>query len=288
MTRKGTLYVVATPLGNLGDISQRAIDTLRKVDVIAAEDTRHSGKLMQHIGVGTPMLALHDYNERERTASLLQRLQEGEKIALISDAGTPLISDPGFVLVREVRAQGFDVVPIPGPSALITALSVSGLPTDRFAFEGFLPAKASHRLERLQALRSESRTMIFYESPHRILDMIEALGQVFGAERQAVAARELTKNFETVHGASLAELLDWMRADPNQQRGEFVVLVRGAEEVTAAAGASLDVDDFLRVLLDEELPVKKAANIVARVTGLKKNDLYKRALELKEAGSFPH
>ena len=169
MTRKGILYVVATPLGNLGDISQRAIDTLRKADVIAAEDTRHSGKLMQHIGVGTPMLALHDFNERDRTESLLKRLHDGERIALISDAGTPLISDPGFILVREARAQGYEVVPVPGPSALIAALSVAGLPTDRFVFEGFLPAKASHRLERLQALRRESRTLIFYESPHRIL-----------------------------------------------------------------------------------------------------------------------
>lgn len=280
MTRKGTLYVVATPLGNLGDISQRAIETLRAVDLIAAEDTRHSSRLMQHLGVGTPMVALHDFNERERTESLVRRLEQGQKIALISDAGTPLISDPGFILVREVRAQGFDVVPVPGASAVIAALSVSGLPTDRFIFEGFLPAKPKHRLDRLQALRNEPRTLVFYEAPHRILETIAAMAEVFGNEREAVIARELTKTFETIHGAPLADLLRWMTADPNQQRGEFVVLVAGAPPVEEGEKTALDTDALLKALLNE-LPLKKAAAIVAQVTGLKKNDLYKRALEMK-------
>ncbi len=280
MTRKGTLYIVATPLGNLGDISQRAVETLRAADVIAAEDTRHSSRLMQHLGVATPMVALHDFNERERTESLLRRLEQGQKVALISDAGTPLISDPGFILVREVRAQGYPVVPVPGASAVIAALSASGLPTDRFIFEGFLPAKAKHRLERLQALRDEPRTLVFYEAPHRILETVTAMMEVFGGEREAVIARELTKTFETIHGAPLAELLDWMTADSNQQRGEFVVLVAGAPPAEEGEGAALDVDALLLALLDE-LPVKKAAAIVAQVTGLKKNDLYKRALAMK-------
>lgn len=284
MTRKGTLYVVATPLGNLGDISQRAIETLRAADVIAAEDTRHSGRLMQYLGVSTPMIALHDFNERDRTESLVQRLEQGQKIALISDAGTPLISDPGFILVREVRARGFDVVPVPGASAVIAALSASGLPTDRFVFEGFLPAKPKQRLDRLQALRDETRTLVFYEAPHRILETVTAMAEVFGGGREAVIARELTKTFETIHGAPLAELVDWMTADPNQQRGEFVVLVAGAEPVEDQQGAALDLDRLLVALL-EELPLKKAAAIAAQVTGLKKNDLYKRALELKGGAS---
>jgi 16S rRNA (cytidine1402-2'-O)-methyltransferase len=281
--QKGTLYVVATPLGNLGDISQRAIETLRKADVIAAEDTRHSARLMQHIGVATPMIALHDFNERDRTAALLQRLERGESIALISDAGTPLISDPGFILVREVRSQGYSVVPVPGACAVIAALSASGLPTDHFVFEGFLPAKSSNRLERLRALSGETRTLVFYESPHRILDSIIDMREVFGADRQAVVAREMTKNFETIHGASLAEIHEWMVADPNQQRGEFVVLVAGAAELQGDASTQqVDVDVLLQALV-EALPVKQAAHIAARVTGLKKNELYRRALALRGA-----
>lgn len=283
--RKGSLFVVATPLGNLSDISQRAIDTLREADLIAAEDTRHSGRLMRHLGVDRPMMALHDHNERDRVAQLIQRLERGERIALISDAGTPLISDPGFVLVREVRAQGYPVVPVPGACALIAALSVAGLPTDRFVFEGFLPAKPNQRLERLGALKSEPRTMVFYEAPHRVLEMVEALAEVFGPERRAVVARELTKTFETIQDGTLAELTAWMQADPNQQRGEFVVLVAGAPEVADGASTELDVDQLLLALL-EELPVKRAAAVAARVSGLKKNDLYKRALALKgEDGS---
>ena len=282
MTRKGTLYVVATPLGNLGDMSARAIDVLRQVSVIAAEDTRHSGRLMQHLNVTTPLLALHEHNERERSKALVERLARGENIALISDAGTPLISDPGFVLVREVREQGFPIVPVPGACALIAALSAAGLPTDRFVFEGFLPAKANARLERLKMLAEESRTQVFYEAPHRVLDTLTAMADAFGSERQAVVARELTKNFETIHGDSLAGLIAWMEADPNQQRGEFVLLVAGAVAQARPEQITLDVDHLLRVL-SEELPLKQAAAMAAQLTGLKKNELYKRALELRDA-----
>ncbi len=280
MTRKGTLYVVATPLGNLGDMSARAIDVLRQVSVIAAEDTRHSGRLMQHLNVATPLLALHEHNERERSRALVDRLARGENIALISDAGTPLISDPGFVLVREVREQGFPIVPVPGACALIAALSAAGLPTDRFVFEGFLPAKANARLERLKMLAEEPRTQVFYEAPHRVLGTLTAMAEAFGPERQAVVARELTKNFETIHGDTLAGLVSWMAADPNQQRGEFVLLVAGAVPLARPEQVTLDVDRLMR-LLSEELPLKQAAAMAAELTGLKKNELYKRALALK-------
>lgn len=275
----GVLYIVATPIGNLGDISRRAIEVLQQVDSIAAEDTRHSRKLLAHFGITTPLSSLHDHNERAVSARLLERLRAGESIALISDAGTPLISDPGFYLVREARAAGFRVVPVPGASALISALSVAGLPTDRFVFEGFLPPRQAARLARLKALRSEPRTLVFYESGHRILACLEDMQAVFGPEREAVIARELTKAFETVRAGSLAQLAHWVAADTDQQRGEFVLVVKGGE---APAGDTLTPDaERLLALLLEELPLKQATKLAARITGINKRLLYDLAVTLK-------
>lgn len=274
----GTLYVVATPIGNLDDISARALRILRDVALIAAEDTRHSVRLLQHFGIATPLAACHEHNEREHGGRFLARLQAGEDVALISDAGTPLISDPGFHLVRQVRAAGISVVPVPGACALIAALSAAGLPSDRFIFEGFLPAKAVGRRARLEALREEPRTMIFYEAPHRILECIEDMRAVLGAERPAVLARELTKTFETLKGLPLGELHDWIAADSNQQRGECVVLVSGwqaPEGEEAVSGEALRVLDLLLA----ELPLKRAAALAAEITGVRKNLLYQVALE---------
>ncbi|WP_414708218.1 16S rRNA (cytidine(1402)-2'-O)-methyltransferase [Pseudomonas sp. UBA6310] len=274
----GTLYVVATPIGNLDDISARALAILRDVALIAAEDTRHSARLMQHFGISTPLAACHEHNEREHGGRFLARLQAGEDVALISDAGTPLISDPGFHLVRQVRAAGIAVVPVPGACALIAGLSAAGLPSDRFIFEGFLPAKGAARRARLEQVKEESRTLIFYEAPHRILECVEDMRAVFGDERQAVLARELTKTFETIKGLPLVELHEWIAADSNQQRGECVVLVSGwqAPEGEDAVGA-----EALRVLdlLLGELPLKRAAALAAEITGVRKNLLYQVALE---------
>lgn len=267
--------MVATPIGNLGDMTPRAVEVLQQVDRIAAEDTRHSAGLMRHFAISTPMLSLHEHNERQKVAALLQRLTAGENIALISDAGTPLISDPGYVLVREAQRAGIRVVPIPGASALIAALSTSGLPTDRFSFEGFLPAKGGPRRKLLETLRQEQRTLAFYESPHRILDSLADMTAVFGEARQAVVARELTKTFETIRHDSLGSLLEWVRGDANQQKGEFVVLVHGAEE----AGEGIDPEACrIAGLLAEELPLKQAAALAAKISGEKKNALYKYLL----------
>lgn len=276
----GILYVVATPLGNRQDITLRAIETLKTVDVIAAEDTRHSISLLQMLGISKPMLALHEHNEREQAEKLVQRLKQGESIALISDAGTPLISDPGYHLVNAVRKQGLRVVPIPGACAAIAALSVAGLPTDRFVFEGFLPAKSQLRMQRLQALLSESRTIIFYESPHRIRDFLDDLQKVFGSDRYIVIARELTKLFETIHAGRVEDVISWMASDPNQQRGEFVVMVAGVEKAVEQTEV-VAVDVILKLLL-KELPMKKAAELAAKITGKRKNELYQLALELKQ------
>lgn len=276
-TSVGTLYVVATPIGNLQDLTPRALETLRSVSLIAAEDTRHSARLLQHFGVQTPTTACHDHNERDKSASLVARMLAGEDMALISDAGTPLISDPGFHLVRQAREAGVRVCPIPGPSALITGLSAAGLPSDRFAFEGFLPAKAHGRRQRIQGLVAESRTWIIYEAPHRLLECLEDLLLVLGPERQVVLARELTKTFETIYGAPLAELVDWVRADPDQQRGECVLMVDGALPVTDAEGVGAEAEQVLDILLSE-LPVKQAAALAAKITGVKKNRLYQLAL----------
>jgi 16S rRNA (cytidine1402-2'-O)-methyltransferase len=275
----GSLYVVATPIGNLADLSARAIEILGGVDGIVAEDTRHSGKLLQHYALHTPMTALHEHNERDLAPQLVQQLVEGRSLAMISDAGTPLISDPGFNLVRLAREADVPVVPVPGPSALICALSASGLPTDRFVFEGFLPSRRTARRNRLEQLCRESRTLIFYESSHRIVESLQDMQEQFGDQRQAVVARELTKQFETIRGDTLAALVQWITADPNQQKGEFVVLVQGAGQVETHA-VTPEAEQILLVLL-EELPIKKAAKLAARITGLNKRALYDRALQLK-------
>jgi 16S rRNA (cytidine1402-2'-O)-methyltransferase len=278
---EAVLYVVATPIGNLADMTARAIEVLQTVSLIAAEDTRHSARLMAHFNIKTPMISVHDHNERQRIERIIERLAAGESIALISDAGTPLISDPGFVLVRAVREAQFRVVPVPGCSALVTALCAAGLPSDRFVFEGFLPAKSLARRQRLEALAREERTLIFYESTHRILASLEDMQACFGSERMVVAARELTKTFETIKGAPVSELLEWMRQDANQQKGEFVVLVQGAP-VAAEDEVNIEAMRVLDVLLDE-LPIKQAAALAARLTGLKKNFLYQLALARRDA-----
>lgn len=276
----GLLYVVATPIGNLDDLSERALQILSKVDLVAAEDTRHTGRLLQHLGLSKQMMALHDHNERGRVAKILEVLGEGRQVALVSDAGTPLISDPGYIVVREVRAAGFRVSPIPGPCALVAALSVAGLPTDRFLFAGFLPAKGSGRRSALTELSVETATLVFYESPHRITDLMADLVTVFGADRECVLGRELTKTFETFYAGSAEAVLAQLQGDPNGARGEFVVMVHGAAPLPPGAGASLDTDKLLGLLI-KELPVKKAARIAAEVSGLGKNELYQRALEMK-------
>ncbi len=254
---QGQLYIVPTPIGNLADITQRALEVLQAVDLIAAEDTRHTGLLLQHFGINA-------------------RLQEGQNIALVSDAGTPLINDPGYHLVRTCREAGIRVVPLPGPCAAITALSAAGLPSDRFCYEGFLPAKSKGRRDALKAIEAEPRTLIFYESTHRLLDSLEDIVAVLGESRYVVLARELTKTWETIHGAPVGELLAWVKEDENRRKGEMVLIVEGhkAQEEDLPA-------DALRTLalLQAELPLKKAAALAAEIHGVKKNALYKYALE---------
>jgi len=278
--KKGSLYIVATPIGNMGDMTERAQQTLKDVDVIAVEDTRRSGQLLHHFEISTPMIAVHEHNERQICDSLLSRIEKGENIALISDAGTPLLSDPGYFLVNQAREREMSVVPIPGVSAVITALSVAGLPTDRFIFEGFLPAKSSARQQKLEKLKEDIRTVIFYEAPHRIVEMLKDCQAVFGDERKVVIARELTKTFETVHGDTLKNLVPWVEADENQKKGEFVVLLHGAA-ARAETGLDAESERILLILL-KDLPVKQAAALAASITGLKKNALYQFALKLKE------
>jgi len=274
----GSLYVVATPIGNLDDISARALTILRGVALIAAEDTRHSARLMQHFGIGTPLAACHEHNERDQGGRFLARLLAGDDVALISDAGTPLISDPGYHLVRQARAAGIAVVPVPGACALIAALSAAGLPSDRFIFEGFLPAKAAGRRGRLEQVKEEPRTLIFYEAPHRILECLQDMQAVFGDERPALLARELTKTFETLKGMPLAELAAWVAADSNQQRGECVVLVAGWQAPEGEEAVSAEAMRVLNLLL-AEMPLKRAAALAAEITGVRKNLLYQAALE---------
>lgn len=267
----GCLWVVATPIGHRDDLSARAIDTLRQVAVIAAEDTRHSRPLLVHHNIDTPLIALHEHNEREAVEAIVRRMQAGEGVALISDAGTPLISDPGFRLVRAARAAGIRCIPVPGACAAIAALSVAGLPSDRFVFEGFLPPKAAARRSRLQELAGDARTLIFYESSHRIAESLADMRDVFGAGREAVLARELTKLFETVIGEPLAELAARVANDPDQQRGECVILVAGRGE---EADAKLAEGQRVFAILREELPPAKAAKLAAAISGAPRKLLY--------------
>lgn len=276
----GVLYVVATPIGNLDDWSPRAVATLKAVKVIAAEDTRHSGRLMQHFAIATPLFALHDHNEGARAEGLVARLAAGDDVALISDAGTPLISDPGYRLVAAVQAAGLRVVPVPGACAAIAALSAAGLPSDRFIFEGFLPAKAQARRERLRELAREPRTLIFYEAPHRIAECLADMAAELGAERRVTLAREITKAFETIRQLPLGEMRDWVAADANQQRGESVLVLEGAPLPSADAIDWREPDRILGILM-AELPPRQAAALAAEITGLKKNALYERALAAK-------
>ncbi|WP_320821899.1 16S rRNA (cytidine(1402)-2'-O)-methyltransferase [Reinekea sp.] len=275
---KSTLYVVATPIGNLSDISDRAQQVLRSVDLICCEDTRHSARLMDHLGCVTPLLSLHEHNERERSTMIVERLQSGQSIALVSDAGTPLISDPGYVLVNHVIDAQLRVVPIPGASAVITALSISGLPTDRWRFEGFLPNKTGARLKVLNALATDHLTLVFYESGHRIQDSLADMATAFGADRPIVVARELTKTFETVLRGSIADVQVAVAADNNQRKGEFVVLVQGVATEVVGIG-----DERVVALVNELrsiLPPKKAAAIVAKVFGGSKKTYYEYIVAL--------
>ena len=281
-TLKPGLYIVATPIGNLDDWSPRAIATLKTVSVVAAEDTRHSGRLLQHFAIPTRLVAVHDHNEAGRVQGLLAQLEAGEDIALISDAGTPLISDPGYRLVAAAQAAGLKVVPVPGACAAIAALSAAGLPSDRFIFEGFLPAKAAGRRARLEQVKEEPRTLIFYEAPHRILECLEDMEAVFGGERPALLARELTKTFETLKGLPLAELRAFVAGDSNQQRGECVVLVGGWSAPEGEQAISAEAQRVLDLLL-AELPLKRAAALAAEITGVRKNLLYQLALEKQKA-----
>ncbi|HVE43801.1 MAG TPA: 16S rRNA (cytidine(1402)-2'-O)-methyltransferase [Gammaproteobacteria bacterium] len=273
----GVLYVVATPIGNLQDMSLRGVEILQQVDRIAAEDTRHAIPLLKHFLINKPMLSLHDFNERDRSAALLHYIQAGESIALISDAGTPLISDPGFHLVREAHAQGVRVVPIPGACAAIAALSAAGLPSDRFTFEGFLPAKAESCKNRLLSLLHEPRTMIFYEAPHRLLAVLQMMHEVFG-NRKAVVARELTKIYESVMLNDLSELVAFYEKHTDKQRGEVVLVVSGGVEETGET-KEVRAEDVLRILL-ADLPLKQAVSLAAQITGCRKNLLYEMALKM--------
>lgn len=275
----GTLYIVATPIGNLFDISERAKQALANADVVACEDTRHTSKLLQHLGLKKKLMSLHEHNEHERIDQVAQRLNAGENIALVSDAGTPLISDPGYPLVQALRQQGLQITPIPGASAIITALSAAGLATDRFTFEGFLPHKTGAKRDKLEALLHEPRTMVFYEAKHRILTTLALMAEVFGEARDACVARELTKTFETFYSGSLGDILEQLNEDANQQKGEFVVMVAGNPHPQEAK--AVHTDKLLRLLV-AELPPKKAAAIVAAVTGENKKDLYNQVLQLKE------
>lgn len=266
-----TLHVVATPIGNLSDLTPRALETLRTVDAICAEDTRRSGQLLSHFGLSTPLLALHEHNEEAIAARIVARLQQGQSLALVCDAGTPLVSDPGYRLVRAARAAGIRVSPVPGACAAIAALSVAGLPSDRFVFEGFLPAKPSARREHLRTLVGEPRTLVFYESSHRIAESLADLVAVFGAQRPAAIARELTKLFETVLDGELAALLAQVEADQNQRKGEFVVMVQGA---AADADARLAEGRRVHALLKDHLPPSTAAKLAAEITGAPRKALY--------------
>ncbi len=271
--------MVATPIGNLGDFSPRGVETLRNCSLIAAEDTRHTGTLLRHFEIHTPLVSLHDHNERQRSPELVARMQCGESIALVSDAGTPAISDPGYELVAAAAASGVEILAVPGPCAALAAVSIAALPTDRFCFEGFLPARGAARRARLQSLASESRTLIFYESPHRVRDTLEDCREAFSAERRAVVARELTKLHESLYRGSLGELCVRAQQEEHFARGEIVLVVGGAPPARQEPGGA-ELDRVLGLLL-EELPLKQAARLAARLLGVRDNEAYKRALQLK-------
>ena len=274
----GKLFVVATPIGNLSDISERAIETLRSVELIAAEDTRHSKTLLQHYGIKRPMMSLHEHNEASQIDQIIRRLREGSSVALISDAGTPVISDPGGRLILAVHEAGLQPVPIPGPSAISCMLSVAGQPAERFCFEGFLPSRSSARRKQLQALQSEARTLIFYESSHRILDSLLDMKNILGSSRSCTVGRELTKRFESLYRGTLEDVLQLMGQDSNASRGEFVIVVAGAED---RAEESLKVGRHIMDVLLTELPVSQSAGLAARISGARKKSLYDYGLEIK-------
>jgi 16S rRNA (cytidine1402-2'-O)-methyltransferase len=281
----GRLYVVATPIGNLGDLSARARAVLSSCALIAAEDTRHTGVLLKHFGIQTPQVSLHDHNEQHRSGGIIERLRQGASVALVSDAGTPAINDPGFELVRAAAAAGCEIIAVPGPCAAIAALSIGALPTDRFCFEGFLPARGAARRKRLQSLAAEARTLVMYEAPHRVRETLEDCAAVFGGERNATVAREMTKLHETTYRGSLRELLDRAGADADFGRGEIVLLIAGAppaaaDEEGGADGHGGALDRVLKILLTE-LPLRQAAHLAAQITEARGNEAYKRALQLK-------
>ncbi|MDD7569942.1 MAG: 16S rRNA (cytidine(1402)-2'-O)-methyltransferase [[Actinobacillus] rossii] len=278
MNQTGILYIIATPIGNLQDITQRALETFAQVDLIAAEDTRHSGLLLNHYGIKKPFFALHDHNEQQKADLLVEKLQQGTNIALISDAGTPLISDPGFHLVRKCRQAGLKVVPLPGACAAITALCASGIASDRFCFEGFLPAKIKARKDKLQTIAEEDRTLIFYESTHRILDTLEDIEAVLGADRYIVLAREITKTWETISGDTVSNLRQWLAEDPNRTKGEMVLIIEGKPKTEDNDKINPQAIKALQ-LIAKELPLKKAAAIVAELYGYKKNALYQFGID---------
>ena len=274
-----TLYVVATPIGNLQDITLRALDVLKNVDAIAAEDTRHTSHLLSHFAIQKKLIAVHEHNEQQSAQVLLGRLQAGESIALVTDAGTPGISDPGAIVVDVLREAGVNVVPVPGASAVIAALSASGITANGFMFHGFLPASGSQRRKTLESLKAYPATLVFYEAPHRIVECVEDLATVLGGKRRLTIARELTKTFETFHRCALVEAKIWLESDANQQRGEFVLLVEAAP-IKEEAAISEEAERVLRLLL-EDLPLKQAVKLATEITGVKKNLLYEFALSLK-------
>lgn len=283
-TKQGCLYVVATPIGNLSDISQRGLQTLRGVDCILAEDTRHSKRLLAHFGINTRLKSCHEHNESAQVEWVANALDEGQSLALISDAGTPLISDPGFVLVRDLRKRGHDIVTIPGPSSIIAALSIAGLPTDSFLYDGFLPAKNSARQTALKTYLNETRTVVLLESSHRIQACLSSVVEVLSAERNVVLARELTKRFETVLSGTALDVSERLQADSDQTRGEFVLMIEGVPQQDQGEQLQTDLSSLLTILV-AELPVKQAAALAVKITGARKNEAYNMALEIKKQAS---
>ncbi|MDA8561552.1 16S rRNA (cytidine(1402)-2'-O)-methyltransferase [Gammaproteobacteria bacterium] len=278
----GILYIISTPVGNLKDITFRAVEILKSVDLIAAEDTRHSMSLFNHYGIEKQVISLHEHNEKKRLSLILDKIIQGESVALVSDAGTPLINDPGYYLVKKAIDEGVKVVPIPGACALIAALSVSGLATNKFSFEGFLSHKSKKRKNEFTLLLNESRTMIFYESPHRILDFLEDMKEIFGIDRKVVVARELTKKFETVHRGLLGDLINIINADPNQVRGEFVVLVEGGE---VKSNDDFGVEKMINIFLGY-LSLKESVEVATKITNKNKNEIYNLALQIKNKNNI--